>query len=277
MEGLMQAVRWGDKDHYFGPFTFSWSDHYRTIAVSVQSGDEDERKSYFRLSIGRFSFLSALPAWLIRPEKKRVQARYWSPETIERMGQDWYWEAIPREYGFSIVDGHLSICYGRSTHDSSTEQRWGCFLPWTQWNHVRHSLYGLKGEHFWTEPKGAKWEAYRDAKDSCPRVAFDFEDHDGERLIATTLIEEREWHFGTGWFRWLRWFRPAKIRRSLDIRFSGETGPEKGSWKGGTVGTGIDMKPGELHEQAFRRYCDEDHRSKYRKYQVKFIGPRSAA
>jgi hypothetical protein len=41
----------------------------------------------------------------------------------------------------------------------------------------------------------------------------------------------------------------------LDIRFSEETGRRKGSWKGGTLGHGIDMLPGELHEAAFRRYC----------------------
>ncbi len=77
--------------------------------------------------------------------------------------------------------------------------------------------------------------------------------------------------FGTGWFKWLSWFRAPKIRRSLAIEFSGETGPEKGSWKGGTVGTGIDMRPGELHESAFRRYCGEPHRSKYNEYHVKFV------
>lgn len=268
----MRAVRWSDHDHYLGPFTFAWSDNYRTIAVSFQSGDEDERKAYFRLSLGRVSFLAALPPWLIKPEKKRVEAKYWSAADIERMGRDWYWEAIPREYGFSINDGHLSVHYGRVTGDSSTEQYWGCFLPWTQWRHVRHSLYGALGEHFWTEPKGSKWDAYHAAKEACPRARFEFADFDGDKLIATTRIEEREWLFGTGWCKWLSWFRRAKIRRSLDLEFSGETGPEKGSWKGGTVGTGIDMLPGELHEAAFRRYCDEQHRSKYRKYQIKFIG-----
>ena len=69
--------------------------------------------------------------------------------------------------------------------------------------------------------------------------------------------EEREWHFGTGWFKWLSWFRPRKIRRSLDLRFSGETGDRKGSWKGGTLGHSINMLAGEMHELAFRRYCLE--------------------
>lgn len=277
---MLKAARWGDNDRYWGPFTFAWSDHYRTIAVCLRSSDDEDREPTFRISIGRFSFLSVIPGWLVRPERKRVEAKYWSPQDIERMGRDWYWNIIPREYGFSIVDGHLSVEYGRVTHDSSSEQRWGYFLPWTQWRHVRHSLYGLDGDHFWTEPQtgaagklGGGWEAYRAAKDACPVARFAFKDFDEQEIIATTRIEEREWRFGTGWFKWLSWFRRPKVRRSLDIEFSDETGPEKGSWKGGTMGTGIDMMHrSETHEAAFRRYCGLEHRSKYRKYRVTFVG-----
>lgn len=274
----MRAVRWGDNDHYIGPFTFAWSDHYRTFAISVQSGDEDERKSYFRLSVARFSFLAALPAWLIRPEKKRVQAKYWSPEDIARMGRDWYWEAVPREYGLSISDGHLSIQYGRATNDSSTEQRWGCFLPWTQWRHVRISFYGLEGERFADifdkdQPRGfERYEAQRKIEEKVPKAAFEFLDFDGKRITATTHIEEREWRRGTGWFSWLSLIWPKMVKRSLDLEFSDEVGPEKGSWKGGTLGHSIEMLPGELHEAAFRRYCDQEHRSKYRKFKITFVG-----
>lgn len=50
-------------------------------------------------------------------------------------------------------------------------------------------------------------------------------------------------------------------------------GPEKGSWKGGTIGHSIEMLPDELHEAAFRRYCDQDHRAKGRSYRIRFIGP----
>lgn len=267
----MKAARWGDHDHYLGPFTVSWSDHYRTFAVCLRSSDDEDRAATFRVSVGRFSFLSVVPAWFVRPERKKVYPR-WDAATVQRLGRDWYWDITPREYSVGITDGHMSVYYGRVTNDSSTEQYWGYFLPWTQWRHVRHSLYGFDGSHFWTESRGAGWEAFRNAKDACPRVAFDFEDHDGERLIATTMIEEREWHFGDGWFKWLSWFRPHKIRRNLDIEFSGETGPEKGSWKGGATGTGIEMLPGELHDAAFQRYCGEDHRSKHRPYKVKFLG-----
>lgn len=272
----MRAVRWSDNDRYLGPFTFSRGDHYRTIAISVQSGDEDERKAYFRLSVGRFSFLAALPPWLIRPERKQVQAKYWSPDDVARMGRDWYWDATPREYGFSITDGHLSVHYGRVTNDSSTEQQWGYFLPWTQWRHIRRSLYDLDGRHFWSELDSEtdnyrrlakieigsdlwreRYDIIRSWEEMCPKATFRFKDFDGEELEAVTHLEQREWRFGTGWFKWLSFFRKPKIRSSLSIAFSGETGKRKGSWKGGTTGHSIEMLPGDLHQEAFERYCQQ--------------------
>lgn len=281
----MKALRWGDHDRYLGPFTWSYSTSYPHWAVVLRSrGDDDSDNSgrcSLRISLRKATLIIALPG-IVRLHRTKVYPKSWDAETVKRLGRDWYWDIDPRQYGFSLSDGHLSVYYGRTggaCMDSSIQQQWGCFLPWTQWRHVRHSLYDLAGEHFWTQPEGAHqlgapggwWETYRAAKDACPTVRFAFEDEDGEHLVATTMIEEREWRFGTGWFKWLSWFCRPKIRRSLDLSFSGETGPEKGSWKGGTTGTGIDMLPGELHEAAFRRYCDEDHRSKYRKYRVKFL------
>ena len=277
----MRAVRWGDNDRYFGPFTFSFSDHYRTFAICLRSSDDEGRKATFRISVGRFSFISVVPKWLVRPERKKVYAKYWSPDDIKRLGRDWYWSITPREYGIRITDGHLNIEYGRVTHDSSTEQRWGYFLPWTQWRHVRHSYYDLEGNHFADQVE--RWHSsglngrptYEDFKrieESVPTQRFVFWDFDGEALVVTTRIEEREWRFGTGWFKWLSLFRRAKISRYLNLTFSGETGREKGSWKGGTIGTSIEMLPGELHEAAFKRYCEQEHRSKSGPYRITFIG-----
>lgn len=272
----MRGNRWSDNDHNIGPFTFSWSGSkgYRPLAAILKSwgsGDDDAGPASLRLSLVWFTFIVWLPP-VLWPKREKVYPASWDADTVARLGRDWYWDVECREYGFSYSDGFLQISYGINPCDSSRDQTWCKHLPWTQWRHVRHSLYGLSGEHFWTEPKAARWDAYHAAKEACPRAAFDFEDHDGQQLVATTLIEEREWLFGDGWFKWLSWFCRPKIRRSLDIEFSGETGPEKGSWKGGTIGTGINLTADELHESAFRRYCDEDHRSKYRDYRVKFIG-----
>lgn len=282
---MSRALRWGDQDRYIGPFTLSWSRAYPHWSVTLSSSHGNgERDSWnggsaLHIHLGRATFITPLPG-IIRPWR---QKRYpgWDAETVKRLGRDWYWDIDHRKYGFSYTNGHLSIYYGRcggACADSSIEQRWGYFLPWTQWRHVRHSLYDLKGELYQTDPKAfvslcdpAGWEAWREIEKSCPSVSFAFEDFDGQRLTAKTRIEEREWRFGAGWFKWLSWFRRPKISRSLNIEFSDEVGPEKGSWKGGTIGHSIEMLPGELHEAAFRRYCEQEHRAKGRRYHVKFL------
>lgn len=250
--------RWGDNDHYVGPFTFAFREQWRHFAVLVSSQDDDDRGANLRVSAFGNTMIVALPDWLIRPYRTKVYPS-WDAATVERLGRDWYWNVDRREFGFTLCDGHLSVHFGRQTHDSSTTKDWGCFLPWTQWRHVRRSLYGLNGEMFATLPD-ARWgtpeyELGERLEAECPRVVFDFDDFDGERISAITKIEERQWEAGTGWFKWLALFRASKIQRSLDISFTEETGERKGSWKGGTLGHAIEMLPGELHEAAFRRYC----------------------
>lgn len=277
----MKTIRWGDHDRYFGPFTWSHSKefpHWSVVLRSAGDGDDNSHPCSLRISLRKATLIVALPN-IVRPHRTKVYPKSWDAETVKRLGRDWYWDIDPRQYGFSLSDGHLSVYYGRTggpSCDSSIQQQWGCFLPWTQLRHVRHSFYGLRGEHLYDEELGSclsdgSWEARCAREASVPTVSFSFKDFDDQELIATTKIEEREWRLGTGWFKWLSWFRRPNIRRSLSIEFSGETGPEKGSWKGGTIGTGIDMMPGELHEEAFRRYCAAEHRSKYRKYRITFL------
>lgn len=231
---------------------------WNPIGLYITSGNGEDDKPdcqlicylhWFRLAIG-------LPA-IVKPDQKKVFPK-WDAATVARLGRDYYINYTKREYGFMSNDGHFSLFLGRQTDDSSTEQRWSCFLPWLQWRHVRHSVYGLNGEYICDAPKNnfasGVWIEYRDA---APKVTFKFKDFDGEEIEASTLIEEREWRFGEGWFKWLSVFRNKKIRRSLDIQFSKEVGRKKGSWKGGTMGHGIDMLPNELHADAFKRYCVE--------------------
>ncbi|WP_244504945.1 hypothetical protein [Pelagibacterium luteolum] len=188
-----------------------------------------------------------------------------------------YWDVYRREFGFSVSEGFLHVKLGAQTHDSSTTKDWCKHLPWTQWRHVRHSFYGLDGQHVSTIPDTGKgyrldpgrFERERAIADATPVASFAFDDFDGERLSVATKIEEREWRFGSGWFKWLSIFRRPKISRSLDLKFSGETGKRKGSWKGGTMGHSIEMLPGELHEAAFKRYCA--------KHDMKFVEQEPAA
>lgn len=267
----MMRIRWSDNDRYFGPFTYARDRKgYRPIAALIDSGDGDDYPGCrLRWSAFGHTLILAIPA-IIKPWRQWVDtSRYeWS-----RGPGSGYWDTHRREYGFSYSEGFLQVFLGRQTGDSSTTQDWCKHLPWTQWRHVRRSFYGLDGEHVATLPDTGKsylgdpgrWDRERAIEDATPTVSFAFRDFDGEALTAMTKVEEREWRFGEGWFKWLSLFRRPKIRRSLDLWFSGETGKRKGSWKGGTIGHSIDMRPGELHEAAFRRYCGE--------HQMTFIGP----
>lgn len=271
----MKNRRWSDKNWHLWPFTLSYS-NYSPAGIEISSGASEGGPGDCHIAIFAFGWrlICELPQ-IIPHYRERHVVQYGREEFIARMGRDWYDELFSREYGFSFNDGNLYLHYGPQTHSSDTSKSKCIFLPWRDWRFIRHSLYDLNGKHFATEVERHRnsWEATRAVKDACPVARFEIEDFDGERITATTRIEEREWRFGTKWCRWLSWFRKPKIRRSLDIEFSAETGKEKGSWKGGTLGTGIDMLPGELHEAAFRRYCAEDHRSKHGRYRVRYIGP----
>lgn len=256
--------RWSDNDHYFGPFTFAFKDRQR-LAIELASGCDEYLGASFRISVLGSTMIASLPQWLIKPYVSWHDLSRADWATAGPDGRKGYTEVDPRVFGFSYSDGFLQIFRGRRTMDSSTDRTKGYFLPWTQWRHVRRSFYGLNGEHVATLPDTGKsyrlddgrWERERAIEEATPTISFDFLDFDGEKLVAKTKIEEREWRFGTGRFKWLSFFRAPKIRRSLDIEFSGETGKRKGSWKGGTLGHAIEMLPGELHEAAFRRYCAE--------------------
>jgi len=66
---------------------------------------------------------------------------------------------------------------------------------------------------------------------------------------ATLRVEEREWRWK--WVAWLPF--PRGIQRSIDVRFDDEVGERSGSWKGGCVGCGYDLRPHEMPVDALRR------------------------
>lgn len=246
--------RMTDNDKTWGPFTLGrWG---KRISFEIRSGDDEDSESNVLVVAFGWAFRVLIPN-IIKPFGKYKEHR--------------------REYGFSLSDmgngyDFFTIYFGPQTHDSSTTKSWSKHLPWKQWSHVRHSYYCPDGTHFATDPVGnGCWEEICKICEACPTSQFEFEDYDGKRIIATTKVEEREWHRGEGWFKWLKYFWPAKVRRSLDLKFSEEVGPEKGSWKGGTIGTGCDMHQGETPEQAFRRYCDKPQSSRGNNYMIKFI------
>lgn len=261
---MRQYYRWSDNDHHFGPIIYARDTRgYRPFTVMLCSGHDETPGCRLRLSAFGHTLIFPLPQ-IIKPH------RTWHVITTEptrsRMiangREPGYWEEYQTEYGFTAVEGSFHWHYGAQTHSSDTDKTKVWFFPWREHKCIRHSVYDLEGDLFadlpeWGFRNKNGWAARNALQDACPTMQFDFADFDGEKIVATCRIEEREWRRGKGLFR-LFYLGRNKVSRSLDLRFSAEVGKRKGSWKGGTIGHSIDMLPGELHEAAFRRYCDKE-------------------
>lgn len=167
-------------------------------------------------------------------------------------------EYIEQRYGFSVYEECFWINHGNYTHDSSTEQQTSFNLGWRDYTFVRWSGYDPQHNligHFENGSERLDWPHVEKLRESLPKVQIQFNDYDGEEIVATCYIQEREWYVGRGWFAWLKYFNKPLIRRTIDISFNKETGDRKGSWKGGTIGTGEDMSPNETVFEAFLRYA----------------------
>jgi hypothetical protein len=274
-----RGARWSDSDRYFGPFTMAYSRRYRPIAVVLSSGTSDDEDAGPNLRFSAFgaTLICEMPP-IVKPDRRWVDTSQY--EWSKGNPNAGYWDERRRDFGFSLSEGFLQVFRGAITHDSSTDKTWGYFLPWKQWRCVAHRLYGADGEYhadtksaaILSLERDARWKLEQEIRDAVPTLSFAFEDYDGERNSVVTHIEEWDWRLGEKWCAWIGYLVPRKRRRSLMLNFASEVGREKGSWKGGVMGTSIDMLPGAGAEAAFRRYCDEEHRAKSGKYRIKFVG-----
>lgn len=122
-------------------------------------------------------------------------------------------------------------------------------MPW-QYDH-------LKDKHM-VQLEDGSWELCRDrwepgGQDNRFTKTFPYtytlKDGTVQNVTATVYVDRREWRRKCLWY--VPWF--AKKRQSLNMEFSAEVGEQAGSWKGGCIGCGTDMKKGETAEQALRR------------------------
>jgi hypothetical protein len=251
-------TRLTDNDRNWGPFTFArWE---RRLSAHFSTGDDEDPENHLLFVGFGWALRVRLGRWLKPGGKYGEHEREWGFSLTDQR------DTVGSSKGFDSI--HIS--FGLQSMDSSTERGWYKTFPWTEWDHVRREIYRPNGQSFAVEKD---WKEFYEIEKTCPKSYFAFEDYDGTRIVAACTIEEREWHRGRGWFKWLRHFSKPIIHRSLRINLSEEMGPEKGSWKGGTIRTSCNMETNDTPEDAFKRWCDREHRSKYRNFKAKYVGP----
>ena len=161
------------------------------------------------------------------------------------------WHREPHEimesWGFyyDYHDASLVLCRGNKTKF--------IHMPW-QYDHVKWEVmqpdgkFVLKDRSYDGDPKDGRWVAdyvYR----------YTLRSGEVQVRIATIYVERGYWHWLLAkWLRLPLWLPVVNMmKQSIDVRFDDEVGERTGSWKGGCIGTGYTMLPGETPEQTIRR------------------------
>lgn len=157
------------------------------------------------------------------------------------------------EYGFYYHSNSLVLCWNM--------KKKFIHMPWTyEW--VRTSRL-LKDGTWENEVKGGKRKEYSKERDQWELENLWQETHhvtyvtkEGnvqDDIEATIKIEEREWRQ-----KWLQWTNlGAKVSRDIAVEFSEEVGNQRGSWKGGTLGCGHQIRKDEKPLTTLRRMMKE--------------------
>ena len=148
--------------------------------------------------------------------------------------------------------------WGFSWWERSTLQlSWGgwsktYFLPW-RWEQVSHKV--LRPDGTWA-PFVGSWERNK-APDGRHIESFPYrymlKSGKVQERHASVHVERREARIK--FLRWLPW--PRKVSRGIQVAFSDEVGERTGTWKGGVLGCGYSMKPGETARDTLRRMEQE--------------------
>lgn len=133
------------------------------------------------------------------------------------------------------------------------------WMPWTR-HQISREFLAFDGRWLPYDQIERSWRAGEGVAPYTETHPYHYMLDDGEvQHVEATLTRQRT-VAGRYWFgpkgpvsRFLRWIGPKRRIESIDIAFSSEVGSRAGSWKGGCVGCGYNMKPGETPLHTLKR------------------------
>lgn len=166
--------------------------------------------------------------------------------------------------GIGIHNGAVWFYPWTDEHESRSDHPWWkkpyCWhFPWTFDHHLtevlehKANLPGLQ-KPIWNDSGKKFLESYDERKKAEASVT---EIYDYEYRLKNGEIQNRKASVFVVRMTWrARWYPIIPIKKtltSIDVAFDDELGEGTGSWKGGTIGCGWDMEPGETPVETLRR------------------------
>jgi hypothetical protein len=278
---VFRANQWQDKFVLLNFIDLYYKGGRDTVfGITLDSGDKgDYPGNKLVLQAWKYSAYVKIPQ-IIKPWAHKQTFTHLSPEAAARRmaehGHLHYFEYHARRFGFHITTHGIHTNYGPSTWDSQTTKSRYRSFPWTEFDLVKEIDTGADGVEIILADRGIRLDYKQRSviEAQMPRYVFLLKDYDGQEIRAYCHMEKRVYRIGTGWVKkYFGWLRPSRTFVQLDIKFDGETGPEKGSWKGGTIGTGIKAEKGDKVDAQFliEKYCAGKHRAKGAVYSMSLI------
>jgi hypothetical protein len=186
--------------------------------VHVHSDDNDQGSRMLFLKFWRFTAI--IPLGIIRRTISIDDEPQWS---VYASG----------EFGLTLHWGH---------------RRWSTDWPW-DWHTLAYEHQLADGS--WVEVltrlgfDGVKTEPYTEV------YSYEYHLKRGEVQKRAATVSKRRHVICYRAFKRLGW--PRWIKESIEVQFDDEVGERSGSWKGGTIGCGYDLRKGETMLAALRR------------------------
>jgi len=197
-------------------------------------GNDDDDKSNRMLFIKFWRFTAVIPMGIVDNAYPFCDEPQWSAyfhsecDVVLRCGQRSFYPRLPWQLEW---------------HRTSKMMADGSWFHETRAGNLAMKGAGIDAWRFnEREVEGKEWRT------EYP-YTYTLESGDVQRRTASVKINEMEWRR-----RALMWTGiGAKVVRSIEVNFSDEVGERSGSWKGGCIGCGYEMHPGEDPESTLRR------------------------
>ena len=254
----------------------NYGDWRLTYEVGDLYGEESEPfHNYLKINIAsKYAITVRLPLF-IKAQEERIYPSSWTDQDKARLGRDYYTEYHKKAYGVTFTKDHAKLEYGVQRFCELNGNK-SIYLDynWKEHTYKQAEYFDDQGKLFRVESAG---ERLTDIRELTPKVKFLVEDEDGSEIVVETHLIKRTWSHGRKFFSFLKYFKKNLEVTTLEINFANEVGPDKGSWKGGLIGTGCKLLPEEViqpgvHEAVFKRFCDMEHRAKYGTFKLKYKG-----